>query len=235
MRLAMLIAASTFALALGACSQHTQDHADRAANQAAAAATSAGQDVKSAADTSASAVDHAVELHDGGRRLREPQGRRRREGREEHPVGAGAAGRYALDQVSGASAALRRAGHARARGTFSMRRATLDKPPIFHLTAADGGRLTLASDTGALAHVFVPEEDIVRLLVLPDGRLRHGRTWTIAPGEDDVADEGRDRFDLGGFACPPFEVDEATPGRLELRTGKCACASASGACAATGR
>ena len=35
-----------------------------------------------------------------------------------------------------------------------MRRATLDKPPLFHLAAKDGARLTLASDTGALAYVF---------------------------------------------------------------------------------
>ena len=51
-----------------------------------------------------------------------------------------------------------------------MRRATLDNPPRFHLEAKEGARLTLASDTGALAYIFVLEDDIVRLLVLPDGR-----------------------------------------------------------------
>src|SRR5580698_1811157 len=101
-----------------------------------------------------------------------------------------------------------------------MRRATLDKPPLFHLAARDGARLTLASDTGALAYVFVLEDDIVRLLVLPDGRLRHERTWAIAPGLDDVPDEGRSRFDLSGFACPAYELDGADPARLELTTAK---------------
>jgi alpha-glucosidase len=101
-----------------------------------------------------------------------------------------------------------------------MRRATLDNPPRFHLAAKDGARLRLASDTGAVAYVFVLEDDVVRLLVLPDGRLRHHRTWAIAPGEDDVADEGRDRFDLSGFACPAFEIDSADVDELEICTGK---------------
>jgi len=101
-----------------------------------------------------------------------------------------------------------------------VRRSTLAEPPVFQIAARDGVRLTLASDTGAVAHVFVLEDDIVRLLVLPDGVLRHDRTWTIAPGQDDVADEGLERFDVGGFACPAYELDQATPGWLELRTGR---------------
>jgi alpha-glucosidase len=101
-----------------------------------------------------------------------------------------------------------------------MRRATLDEPPVFRLAGRDGARLTLASDTGAVAHVFVLEDDLVRLLVLPDGRLRHPRTWTIAPGAEDVAVEGRDRFDLSGFAGPPFTLDETDPGRLVVATSR---------------
>ena len=59
-----------------------------------------------------------------------------------------------------------------------------------------------------MASAFVLEEDVVRLLVLPDGRLRHPRTWTVAPGLDDVPDEGRDRFDTAPFACPAFHLEE---------------------------
>ena len=101
-----------------------------------------------------------------------------------------------------------------------MRRATLNTPPRFHLAAEDGAHLTLHSDTGAAAHVFVLEEDIVRLVVLTDGRMRHPRTWAIAPGKEDVPDEGRDRFDLDGFSQPRFDLDAADPARLELRTQK---------------
>ncbi len=99
-----------------------------------------------------------------------------------------------------------------------MRRATFEQPPRFHLAAQERARLTLESDTGAVAHVFVLEPDIVRLMVLPDGALRHPRTWTIAPGADDVAYEGRDRFDLAGFSQPPYELHTAEPGRLEVVT-----------------
>jgi alpha-glucosidase len=101
-----------------------------------------------------------------------------------------------------------------------MRRATLDAPPRFHLAAQDGAHLRLESDTGAVAHLFVLEEDIVRLLLLPNGRLNHPRTWTVAPGQEDVAYEGRDRFDLASFAQPAFTLDTSSPDRIELSTGK---------------
>jgi alpha-glucosidase len=99
-----------------------------------------------------------------------------------------------------------------------MRRATLDNPPLFRLAQRDGARLTLAGDTGAVVHVFVLEEDIVRLLVLPDGRLCHPRTWTVAPGAEDVAEGGRDRFDLSGFNVPAFICDNAGPDHLVIAT-----------------
>jgi len=96
--------------------------------------------------------------------------------------------------------------------------ATLDRPPVFHLEAQDGARLTLASDTAAVAHVFVLEDDIVRLLVLPTGALNHPRTWTLAPGADDGPVEGRDRFDLSGFACPAYRLDQSDPEQLVVET-----------------
>jgi len=101
-----------------------------------------------------------------------------------------------------------------------MRRATLDQPPVFHLAGREGARFTLASDTGAVAHVFVLEEDIVRLLVLPDGRLRHARSWTVAPGAEDVPADGRDRFDTAGFSCPGFAWDQADPDVLVVLTSR---------------
>lgn len=83
----------------------------------------------------------------------------------------------------------------------------LDQIPLFSLDpACSGNHLVLRSAEGALAHVFVLEHDIVRLLVLPDAKLHFPRTWAIAPGLDDIAAEGRDRFDLSGFALPDFEL-----------------------------
>jgi alpha-glucosidase len=108
----------------------------------------------------------------------------------------------------------------RVRGDQPMRDATLDQPPVFVLTRNAGAHLILESDTGAVAHVFVLEEDIVRLLVLPKGNLRHPRTWTLAPGDHDVPAEGRDRFDLKGFACPSFRLDQDQTDRLVIETDR---------------
>jgi alpha-glucosidase len=83
---------------------------------------------------------------------------------------------------------------------------SLANPPRFRLAEQSPGRVTLAADGRARVHIFVLEDDVVRLMVLPDGALRHPRTWSIAPGEEDVATEGRDRFDLAGFSLPAFEV-----------------------------
>ena len=85
--------------------------------------------------------------------------------------------------------------------------ATLADPPIFSLAERDGARLTLKAAGGETAHIFVLEPDIVRVMVLPDGDLRFPRTWAIAPGREDVADEGRDRFDLEGFGLPPYALE----------------------------
>ncbi|MEI9886207.1 MAG: glycoside hydrolase family 31 protein [Rhizomicrobium sp.] len=94
---------------------------------------------------------------------------------------------------------------------------TLRAPPLFRLAARDGNRLTLASDGPAVAHVFVLEDDLVRVLLLPDGTLKSPKTWAIAPGLDDVPSEGRDRFDLSGFSLPPFRARE-DEGRLVVET-----------------
>src|ERR1700722_5294749 len=99
-----------------------------------------------------------------------------------------------------------------------MRPATLDHPPLFRLAGQDGARLTLESDTGALAYVFVLEQDLVRLLVLPEGRLHHQRSWTAAPGADDGALEGGDRFDLAGFSGPGFRLAQPDADEILVET-----------------
>jgi alpha-glucosidase len=103
-----------------------------------------------------------------------------------------------------------------------MRRATISAPPRFVLAGRDGARVALASDTGAVAHVFVLEEDIVRMLLLADGTLRSPPSWAIAPGAEDIAEPGRDRMATEGFACPDFEMAQTgdiltiTTSRLRL-------------------
>jgi len=85
---------------------------------------------------------------------------------------------------------------------------TLANPPLFRLIGTEPGHLMLTADDGAAIHLFVLEDDIVRVLVLPNGAARQPKTWAIAPGADDVAAEGRDRFDLSGFTLPAFDLHQ---------------------------
>jgi alpha-glucosidase len=96
---------------------------------------------------------------------------------------------------------------------------TLASPPVFRLARQDGNHLVLESDGPAVAHVFVLEDDIVRVMVLPDGVLRQPKSWAIAPGAEDVPDDGRDRFDLSGFELPSFDVEEHD-GKLVVKTAR---------------
>jgi len=84
---------------------------------------------------------------------------------------------------------------------------SLATPPRFALRARETGQVTLASDEGDVVNIFVLEEDIIRVLVLPGGRLDQRRTFAIAPGAEDVAQDGRNRFDLGGFTLPEFALE----------------------------
>lgn len=94
---------------------------------------------------------------------------------------------------------------------------SLDAPPRFHLAEREGPRLTLRAENGAAVHLFVLEAEIIRVLLAPHGELSMPRTWAIAPGEADVALEGRDRFDLTGFSGPAFELSESED-RLVIET-----------------
>lgn len=100
-----------------------------------------------------------------------------------------------------------------------MRRATLSNPPLFRITERARGRLTLTADTGAVAHLFVLEEDVARLLLLAQGRVTSPPSWAIAPGQSDIAEPGRDRMDVGGFTCPDFALREAD-GAIVLTTAR---------------
>jgi alpha-glucosidase len=98
-----------------------------------------------------------------------------------------------------------------------MRAATLSARPLFHLAAREGAQVTLASDTAAVAHVFVLEHDIIRLMLLPDDVVKSPPSWAIAPGMEDIAEPGRDRMSVEGFVCPDFTLTE-TDGQVRIET-----------------
>jgi len=89
-----------------------------------------------------------------------------------------------------------------------------------------GGR-TGEGATFDLAHgwqcrVFVLAEDLFRVLLLRDRRLKEPRSWMVAPHGLDVPWEGRERLDTSGFPKPRHMIDEretavtVTAGRLRV-------------------
>jgi alpha-glucosidase len=91
--------------------------------------------------------------------------------------------------------------------------------PIFVIKDRVGARVTFQSSEGHSAHVFVLENDLVRILVAPGGKVRFPNTWAVAPGIEDVPVEGRDRFSLEGFSCPEFSF-ENNPNRVAITTSQ---------------
>jgi len=91
--------------------------------------------------------------------------------------------------------------------------------PAFQLSERHGAKLSLSSADGPVAHIFVLEEDIIRILLLPDATLKFPRTWAIAPGVQEVPLAGRERFDLSGFSQPTYALKEL-PGALQIQTAQ---------------
>ncbi len=76
--------------------------------------------------------------------------------------------------------------------------------------------MTLSADTGCVVHLFVLEEDLIRVLMLADSTAASPPSWAIAPGAEDIAEPGRDRLDVEGFGAPPFTlVETETHVRIE--------------------
>ena len=100
-----------------------------------------------------------------------------------------------------------------------MRKATLAQPPCFVLAERAGPCITLHADTGAIAHVFVLEPDVIRVLLLTSGTPTSPPGWAIAPGQTDIAEPGRDRMDTTGFAAPAFELTESE-GQVTIATDR---------------
>ncbi|WP_206244364.1 TIM-barrel domain-containing protein [Novosphingobium terrae] len=88
-------------------------------------------------------------------------------------------------------------------------RARLSAPPRFVLAGQDGPRITLKAENGTVAHLFVLEEDIIRVLLLASGEVTSAPSWAIAPGQGDIAEPGRDRMDVSGFAARTYTLVES--------------------------
>ena len=100
-----------------------------------------------------------------------------------------------------------------------MRTAKLSQPPRFQIAEQTQSKVVFSSDTGAKAHVYVLEEDIFRVVMLPDGEVKGAPSWAIAPGASDIEEPGRDRMSAEGFACPGYKIVE-NDGEVMISTGR---------------
>ena len=67
--------------------------------------------------------------------------------------------------------------------------------------------------------IFVLEEDIIRVMLIRDNKLKLSKTWTIAPGLEDVPYTGRDKFDTTPYTLPPFSYKDNNT-NFEINTSK---------------
>ncbi len=95
--------------------------------------------------------------------------------------------------------------------------ADLKNRPHFQVSERNGSRIVLASAGSERIELYVLADDIMRVLVLPKGELQGPRTWAIAPGQEDVPVEGRERRDLSGFDSVEFSVNDDAD-RLVVQT-----------------
>ncbi|SOE55286.1 Alpha-glucosidase, glycosyl hydrolase family GH31 [Burkholderia sp. OK233] len=95
----------------------------------------------------------------------------------------------------------------------------LKHPPRFSLSSHIGNHIVLTTQENCRIELFVLADDIIRVLVLPDGETHGPRTWSLAPGTDDVPLEGRDRRDMSGFTPPPFALS-SDAGHVVIETAR---------------
>ena len=81
----------------------------------------------------------------------------------------------------------------------------------------DGARFTF--NDGWQCRIFVLADDLIRVLLVHPQGLREARTWSVAPGDDDVPWEGRDRLDVTPFSGARFNFASNERG-VSLRTAE---------------
>lgn len=80
---------------------------------------------------------------------------------------------------------------------------------IYQLTKSEGNVITLQSSSAESVQVFVLEETIMRVFIPYDKEVRLDKTWSIAPGMNDIPFEGRNKFDLSPFSLPLYNLEES--------------------------
>ncbi|MEI6898036.1 MAG: glycoside hydrolase family 31 protein [Psychromonas sp.] len=70
----------------------------------------------------------------------------------------------------------------------------------------NNNEIILSCDEKHTLHLFVLENNLIRVLFKRKNEMRLDRTWMITPEGEDVPWEGRDRMSVEGFSLPSFSV-----------------------------
>ena len=78
-------------------------------------------------------------------------------------------------------------------------------------------RIDISCDHGYQLHIFVLENDMLRVAFTKNNEFKVPHTWAITPNQTDVDWQGRDKWSLDGFTCPDYEIKQ-TEKTLEIST-----------------
>lgn len=81
----------------------------------------------------------------------------------------------------------------------------------------ENNRIDIQCERDYQLHIFVLEEDIIRVAFTKHSAFKLDRTWAISPNQEDVPFTGRDRFSTAGFSLPRYELSVEN-GTIEITT-----------------
>ena len=71
----------------------------------------------------------------------------------------------------------------------------------------EGNRIDIQCERDYVMHIYVLEQDIIRVAFTQKNTFKLDRTWAITPNQDDVPFEGRPRISAEGFSLPDYQLN----------------------------
>ncbi len=72
----------------------------------------------------------------------------------------------------------------------------------------ENNRVDIQCERNYVLHIFVLEQDIIRVAFSKENRFKSDRTWAITPNQTDVDWQGRERFSTDGFSLPEYQLSQ---------------------------
>ncbi|MDL4840369.1 glycoside hydrolase family 31 protein [Aquibacillus rhizosphaerae] len=78
----------------------------------------------------------------------------------------------------------------------------------FSVKTKQQNTISFSTPDNDVVELYILEQDTFRVYVPTDNHPLLNRTWSVAPGMEDVPVEGRDKFDLSPFSLPSYQMEE---------------------------